>query len=176
MNQLGFGSDRGRNGIGIGCVDVSETQAIVDKHFVEEPRRPAIHIVRTHHVITRLHHRAKRSDSGHSRSKAVRRTAALKRAQVLLQRVAGWIGQARVLVALVLPNRLLLVRRGEIDGYIDRAGERISLLTIVDGASGKALFRIGHHSMVSNCREKGSRANAPDPRSDNLCVMPVVLA
>jgi hypothetical protein len=85
----------------------------------------------------------------------MRRISALKRAQILLQRITGRIRQSCILVPFVLANRLLLVRGGEIDWDIDRACERISWLAIMDSTRGKALLRFGHSSMLANREKKG---------------------
>ena len=107
-------------------------------------------------MVARLHHRAQRRNRGHSRAKAVRRTPALKRAQALLQRIARRVRQPRILMPLVLPNRLLLIGRRQIDRHIHRASQLIRWLPIMNRPRRKALLRIGHASMVANPTEKGS--------------------
>src|SRR3984957_890660 len=62
---------------------------------------------------------------------------ALERRHVPLQRLAGRILAAGVLVPLVLPQTILYVRRGLVYGRHDGAAERIRPLSRVDGARGK---------------------------------------
>jgi hypothetical protein len=64
--------------------------------------------------------------------------AALERGYVPLERLARGVLAARVLVALVLAERVLHVGRREVHGRHDRAGERLGALARVDGAGAEA--------------------------------------
>ena len=55
-------------------------------------------------------------------------------ASAVLERVPGRVGDARVVVALVLADRVLDVRRRLVDRRDDRAGRGIRLLADVDRA------------------------------------------
>ena len=103
------------------------------------------------------------------------RRSTLQRAKILLERISRRIRKACILVSLVLAYRFLFVGRCEIDGNIDRAGERISFLTIMDGARGETLLRIRHDSMLANCIEKSSRGKATAPLISPI-PMPAALA
>ena len=58
----------------------------------------------------------------------------LERGDALLERLAGRVRGARVVVALVDADRLLGVRRGLVDRDGDRAGLGVGVLSRVDGA------------------------------------------
>ena len=162
VNQLGLWPNRRRNGRCIRRINVREART----RHAPAPCQTAGTFHRTHCpntprdrptfiIVQSADHR------GHSGAKTVRRTPALKRAQVFFECVARRVRQPHIFVPLVLPNRFLLIRGGEVDRYIDRASERISFLPIIDGASRKALLGVwGIDSRIANCKEKGSRKYA----------------
>ena len=97
-------------------------------------------------------------------------------ASARLQRVPRRVRDARVVVALVLADRVLDVRRRLVDRRDDRAGRRIRLLAVVDGA------RLEVHQVDANQRSRSSRGSARSsffwPRfpPDSLDVEPAGLA
>src|SRR5262249_16355665 len=78
-----------------------------------------------------VHQRRRRS---HPRREGEPVLGALERGEAELERLARRVGGARVVVALVLANRLLDVGGGLVDRDDHRAGGRIRLLPLVDGA------------------------------------------
>ena len=73
-------------------------------------------------MIARLHHGAQRRNRRHSRAEAVRRRSTFQRAKALLQRIARRIRQSSIFMALILADRLLLIRRGQVDRHVHGAG------------------------------------------------------
>ena len=77
----------------------------------------------------------------------------LERGDVALERLAGGILAARVLVALVLAEPVLHVGGGEVDRRHDRAGERLGPLAGVDGPRGEPGLKI----VVEDARHADTR-------------------
>src|SRR6266436_6678976 len=100
-------------------------------------------------MIAALVHGADRIDGRHAAGKDSRGNSTFKRREIPLQSVAGWIGDAGILVAAVLAEFVLDVGRSGVDGDGYGAGGWIRLLAIVDGASGKtpSLF-VGRWSLA----------------------------
>jgi len=78
-----------------------------------------------------VHDRRRRAEPGGEGDAVL---GALERRQAGLERTAGRIRGARVVVALVLADRVLEVGRGLVDRHCQRAGRGIGLLPSVDRA------------------------------------------
>ena len=68
----------------------------------------------------------------------MRRSAAFERSQIFFKRRPGGIRNPGVFVAVVLTYLFLGIGGGGINRHVDRAGQRIGMLAVVDGAGGKA--------------------------------------
>ena len=98
---------------------------------------------------------------------------ALERGEAELQRRARGVGDARVVVALVLADRLLDVRGGLVDRDRHGAGRRIRLLSVVDRArlevhasiveSGAPPGQAGRRSVLSARPGRARRPAGPSP-------------
>ena len=83
-------------------------------------------------------------------AKDMRARPALQRAQILLQRIPRRIRQPRILMPLVLADRLLLIRGRQIDRHIHRTGQLIRRLPIVNRPRRKPLLlRVHHPSLLA---------------------------
>ena len=130
-----------------GAGRVLETPAL--QHLVEEPVRPAVRVVRDHHVVARLADRVQQGvlgrEPGGEREPAL---PLLQRRDVALEGGAGRVGGAAVLVAAAQPaDAVLLVGRGRVDRRDHRAGHRVGLVARMDGAgleAGLVSVLLGH--------------------------------
>ena len=93
--------------------------------------------------VQQVHQRRRRADPGRECDPVLR---ALERREALLQRRAGRVRDARVVVALVPADRFLDVRRRLVDRRRHGAGGRIRLLPVVNRA------RLEVHRRDSRCR------------------------
>jgi len=94
-------------------------------------------------MIARLHQGEQRCNGRHATRKGMAACPPFQGGDVLFQCIARGIGQARIFMPLVMPNRLLLVCGSEIDGNVDRTCKGIGRLSTpareevlpLDGAS-----------------------------------------
>ncbi|SPE45480.1 hypothetical protein SBA7_840010 [Candidatus Sulfotelmatobacter sp. SbA7] len=132
----------------IGSVHVSEFNPIAGKNLVKQAGDTAIKVVPGDHMVSRPKHGAESVDGGHAAGENSRGDSAFERCQVFFEASARRIRNASVLVALVLAQFLLEVRRSGIDRDCDGAGLSVGFLTGVNGASGKAgEFGFGHRDL-----------------------------
>jgi hypothetical protein len=99
---------------------------------VEEAERAAVHVLAAHDVVARFEQLHDRVDAAGAAGEREAVATALERGDVALQRLARRIFAARVLVPLVLAERVLHIRRRQINRRHDRAGERLRALAGVD--------------------------------------------
>jgi hypothetical protein len=123
--HLGLGPDRLAHGLGLGGIDVGESEAITRQHLVEVPRGAAVDVVRADHVIARGQQLHAGVDRRHAARIADPVFAALDRGQIVLQHLAGRVGRAGVVEAPVLADFLEHVGRGLVDRRHDGAGRGI---------------------------------------------------
>ena len=139
----------------LGGCRVREAVALRLVHLREHPVRAAVDVVDADDAVAgveQVHDRRRRADPGGERV-AVR--GVLERREALLERRAGRVRAARVVVALVDADRLLRERRGLVDRRRHRAGRRVGLLAGVDGARLEV-----HRGIVAPL----SRSAGPAPR------------
>ena len=129
-------------------VDVAERQPIVLKDLVEQPERAAVHVLAADDVIAGAEQLHDRVEAAHAARERESVTAVLERGDVPLERFARRILSARVLVALVLPESLLDVRRRQVDRRHDRAGQRLRALAGMNGSRAKS----GGQVLIKNAR------------------------
>jgi hypothetical protein len=122
---------------------VDETHAQIGRalaHVFEQTVRPAIEIVARDDMragVERIEHRCHAGEPG-GESESAR--AAFEAGDASLQRRAGRIAAARVIVALVHAGARLHVGRRRIDRRHDRAGRGVGLLPGVNRARGEPLL------------------------------------
>ncbi len=120
---------------GIGEVDRTPRAAGGLVHLGDQAERAAVRVVAEQDALSRAHEGAQdrvlRRQPARERQ-AVR--AVLERGQADLERGAGRVAGAGVLVALVVAHRVLGERRRQRDGRHDRARRRVGVLAGMDGA------------------------------------------
>ncbi len=129
----------------VGSIHVGEFDAVAGENLVEEARRSAVEIVAADDVVARLVHGAESVDGSHAAGEDARRDSTFEGSEILFQTRARRIRNPRVLVAFVLPNLLLDVGRGRMNGGRNRAAFEVRLLPDVNGASsktGKLMFLV----------------------------------
>src|SRR5580692_8335728 len=126
----------------VGCIDVGKCKSKVRKHLIEQARRPTVEIMACDNVIARLKHASDSVDRGHPTAEHLGGNSAFERGKVSLQPIARWIRHARVFVTFVLSDFFLNVRGSRVDWDSDSTGQRVGLLSGVNGASCEAgIFR-----------------------------------
>src|SRR5919199_1615102 len=129
--------ERGLDVVRARSIHKCETQPGPLEHAMEQSERAAVHIVRGDDVVARLEQMQQRVFGGHATGKGQPEAATVERGEAGFERRAGWIGRARVVVALVDADFGLRVRAGLVDRHDDRAGSRVRVLPDVNGAGGK---------------------------------------
>src|SRR5437899_8742439 len=100
-------------------------------------------------MVARLHHRAHRRNRSHPAAKRMRARPPFQRAKVLLQRIPRRIGQPSILMPFIFSNRLLLIRRGQINRHIHRSSQLIRSLPIMNRPRRKSqLLSLSHRAPV----------------------------
>jgi hypothetical protein len=124
---------------------LAQVRKLVRRHVVEQialrlvdlrrhPVHAAVHVGDQHDAlagIDEVHERRRRAETGRERDAVV---GAFERRDRFLQCGPRRIRNARIVVALVLPDRLLDIRRRLVDRGRDRTGGGIRLLSVVDCA------------------------------------------
>ena len=120
--------------------------------------------------VQQVHERRRGAEARRERDAVL---CALERGEAELQRRARRVGDARVVVALVLADRLLDVRGGLVDRDRHGAGRRIRLLSLVDRArlevhasiveSGAPPGQAGRRSVLSARPGRARRPAGPSP-------------
>jgi hypothetical protein len=118
----------------------------------QEPVDAAVDVVDRDDALARVNEMHDRRHGRHAGGEGDAVLSALERGETDLQRRPRRVRDARVLVALVLPDRLLGERRRLVDRDRDRAGRRIRLLTLVD--------RAGLEVHIADSSDGGCRARA----------------
>ena len=142
---------------------------------VDQPVRAAVDVVAEHDVVAGLQHRAQQRVLGREpRGERERALAALERGELRLERGAGRVAGAAVLVAAAQPaDAVLHERRGLVDRRDDRAGRRVELLAGVDGARGEAVAAVVivcFSSVVGSVAEEVEEV-LPGEHRDGLAVL-----
>ncbi len=126
------GAPRGSSNSSAG--DVVEAVALRLVDLRDHPVDAAVDVVDSDDALARVdevHDRRRRAEPEEN---AIPCSAPSSEARQRLERVARRVRDARVVVALVLADRLLHVGRGLVDRRDDRAGRRVGLLAGVDGS------------------------------------------
>ena len=139
------------------------------EHLVEEAVRAAVGVVGQHHVVTRVEQPADHGVlGGQAGGEREAPLALLQRREGVLERGAGGVGGAAVLVAAAQPaDAVLLVGRGREDGRDHRSGGRVGLVARVDRTrleAGLLAVLLGHPASVTTDR-RWSRADVARGRS-----------
>ena len=111
----------------------------------EHPVDAAVDVVDRDDAVTwidQMHQRRRRRQAGGEGNAVL---GSFERGQARLERGPGWIRGPRVVVALVLANRVLKVGRRLVDRHRQGAGRRIGLLAGVDRAG------LELHALDSSC-------------------------
>ena len=145
MHQPGGGLDRPPDLLHIGGVDVGEDDAVVGNDLVEEPRRSPVNIGSADDVVAGLEHGDQGRDGRHAAGKNVRRSASFERGQIFFERRARGIRNPGVFVSAVLTDLFLGIGGRGINRHVDRAGQRIGSLAVVDGPGRKAMTLLIDH-------------------------------
>ena len=168
------GGPQGRaQGVDVAEVDRGVLHAPRREHLVDQPERAAVGVVREHDVVAGGQEHPQQHVAGpHPGAERVGVPAALEGGEALLQRGAGGVGAARVLVATgPQPAHAVLGEGGrQVQRCDHRAGGRVGLLPGVDGPGGEALGKIAHDSTVRGgaVRTRGRPARpsgSPPPRA-----------
>src|ERR671932_1366854 len=136
---------------------------------MEQSERAAVDIVRGDDVVARVEQMQQRVFRGHAARKGQPEAATVERGETGLERGAGRIGGARVVVALVDSDFGLRVRAGLVDRHDDRACGRVRVLPDVNGAGGKP---VGRHRWW--CRRRLSWAT--NSSRSSLVIIPTGLS
>ena len=113
--------------VGVGCRDPPFFE-----YVLHQAVGPAVQVVAQDDVGSLAEQGEDRCRRRQSRRERQSIPASFELGQARLQRGAGRVAGARVLVPLVFPDRFLLVRRGLEHRHDDRAGGRIGLLSRMD--------------------------------------------
>ena len=145
----GRGCDGRRDGVRVGAVHEGERQAEPGPHVRHLAVRAAVHVLPRDDVVPGREQLQHRVDRGEARAEGEAVAAAFERRDVPLQRLAGRVARAGVLVSLVPAEAVLHVGGGLIDGRHHGAGERVGDLAGVDGPGGETagqvvLENLGH--------------------------------
>ena len=99
VHELRRGAYGGGHGLRVARIHVLDLDAVVAHDLIEEPRRPAVHIVRADHVVARVQRGHQRVDGRHAAAKRMAARPALQRRQRLFQPVTRGVSGARVVPA-----------------------------------------------------------------------------
>ncbi len=124
--------------------------------------------------VDEVHQRRRRAEAG-GESDAVLRV--LERGERHLQRRAGRVRDARVVVALVDADRFLHERRGLVDRRDDRAGRRVGLLAVVDRSGLEVHYRLMLAAPSQAARSsRASSSRDVSPQAPSSSSTPVFLS
>ena len=160
------------HGLRIRRVYEAELQSKLRKQLRSKTIDAAVDRLRNDGVIARTQEAKHGVDRGHSRGENVGRLPAFQTRHAALQRLAVRVVGARVVVALVLAQRLVHVGRGLIDRRDDGAGGRVRLLPDVNRIRGKSHSVSSKYlsSFAAQCNTQFHTICAARSRIPPLCV------
>ena len=141
--------------------DVVEQVALGLVHLRRHAVDAAVDVGDQHDALSRvdeMHERRRRAEPRRERDAVV---GVLERGERLLERGAGRVRDARVVVALVLADGVLDVGRRLVDRRDDRAGRRIRLLPLVDRAGLEVHARKSTNARPARRRGRGRAVRRP---------------
>ena len=125
------------DGAGVRRIDVAEVELVFAEDLLEQAVGAAVGVVGHHHVVAGLEQGHDGAFGRHARGEREARRSAFDGGHIGFERRPRRVLRARVLVPLVLPERLLHVGGRLINRDGDRAGRGVGLLARVHTDSGE---------------------------------------
>ena len=117
--------DGARHVLWIRRIDVGELQTVASEDLVEQPRYPAVNVVRAHHVVTAFQQPQHGIDRGHPGGEGDGVLASVECREAPFEHGARWIRGSGVVEALVAPHLLENIGCALEYGWHDGASARV---------------------------------------------------